>query len=90
MSENDVNWLLLLLGPSGAVGFYWGMYRYYRNTDKSHRFEHETAVQAQPVTGSDVRVGTNNGTQESAISGENAGQYRTRVRRISTARGQPE
>lgn len=44
---------LLLLGPAGAVGLYWMLYRYYRNTDKSHAFERETLVEAQPVTGAE-------------------------------------
>ena len=47
------------------------LYRYYRNTDKSHAFERETKVEAKPVTGSDVKIGTNNGTQESRIAGDN-------------------
>ena len=44
---------ILLLGPAGATGLYWLLYRYYSHTDTSHDFEHETAVVAQPVTGSD-------------------------------------
>lgn len=74
---------LLALGPAGAAGLYWGLYRYYRNTDKSHAFEHETTVKAQPVTGSDYKVGTNNGTRESRIRGDNLRSYRQRVRRIN-------
>ena len=80
---------LLALGPAGAVGLYWALYRYYRNTDKSHAFEHETAVKAQPVTGSDRKVGTNNGTRESRIRGGNLRDYRSRVRRIETGKGPP-
>ena len=49
---------ILLVGPAGATGLYWFLYRYYRNTDKSHDFEHETAVVAKPVTGSDERSGS--------------------------------
>jgi hypothetical protein len=70
---------LLLLGPAGATGLYWALYRYYRNTDKSHAFERETRVEAKPVTGADHKVGTNNGTQESRIRGENGRDYRRRV-----------
>ena len=80
--EGDNSLLILALGPAGAVGLYWALYRYYRNTDKSHAFEHETTVNAKPVTGSDAKVGTNNGTRESRIRGDNLRNYRARVERI--------
>jgi hypothetical protein len=80
--NDDSGLALLLLGPAGAVGLYWFLYRYYRNTDKSQAFEHETKVDAKPVTGSDSKVGTNNGTQESRIKGDNVDSYRGRVARI--------
>ena len=73
---------MLLIGPAGGIGLYWALYRYYRNTDESHAFERETKVNAKPVTGSDVKVGTNNGTRESSIRGNNVRDYRTRVGRI--------
>lgn len=79
MSDNSALWLLL--GPAGATGFYWAMYRYYRNTDKSHAFERETRVQAQPVAGSDRKVDTIIGTREPRIRGDNVHDYRQRVRR---------
>lgn len=85
---SDENSLALLaLGPAGAAGFYWALYRYYRNTDKSHAFERETLVDAKPVTGSDQKVGTNNGTQEVRIKGDNVGAYRRRVERIREGGG---
>ncbi len=58
------------------------LYRYYRNTDKSHSFEHETAVEAKPVTGSDEKVDKVTGTRETRIRGDNVHAYRTRVQRI--------
>lgn len=70
---------LLLLGPAGGAGLYWALYRYYRNTDKSHAFERETKIDAKPVTGSDRQIGTNNGTRESSIRGNNVSEYRQRV-----------
>ena len=79
MSDNSALWLLL--GPAGATGFYWALYRYYRNTDKSHAFERETRVEAQPVTGSDRKVDTIIGTREPRIRGDNVHDYRQRVRR---------
>ncbi len=75
---------ILLLGPAGAAGLYWALYRYYRNTDKSHDFEHETAVVAKPVTGfeADEKVDEVKGTRESRIHGDNVSAYRQRVHRI--------
>lgn len=81
MSDDSGLWLLAI-GPAGATALYWALYRYYRNTDKSHAFERETAVEAQPVTGSDEKVGENNGTRETNISGNNVSAYRTRVERV--------
>lgn len=81
MSDDSGLWLLAI-GPAGATALYWALYRYYRNTDKSHAFERETAVEAQPITGSDEKIGENNGTQATSISGDNASAYRTRVQRV--------
>jgi len=81
MSDDNGLWLLAI-GPAGATALYWALYRYYRNTDKSHAFERETAVEAQPVTGSDEKIDENNGTQETSISGNNVSAYRTRVQRV--------
>ena len=72
---------LLLLGPAGATALYWGLYRYYRNTDKSHAFERETLVDNKGVTGSDGKVDEIKGTQETRIRGDNVHAYRQRVRR---------
>jgi len=82
MSDDSGLWLLLA-GPASATALYWALYRYYRNTDKSHAFERETTVVAKPVTGSDQRVDTNNGTQETRIRGDNVREYRKRVVRSS-------
>jgi hypothetical protein len=82
LSHHDNGLWLLLLGPGGATGLYWMLYRYYRNTDKSHDFEHETAVDAKPVTGSDAKIGEVEGTQETQIRGNNVAAYRDRVRRV--------
>ena len=81
MSEDSGLWLLLA-GPAGAAGLYWALYRYYRNTDKSHAFEHETAVEAKPVTGSDQKFDEVIGTQKSRIPDDNVRAYRKRVQRI--------
>jgi len=80
--SDDSNLWLLALGPAGASALYWALYRYYRNTDKSHDFEHETKVEAKPATGSDKKVGEVEGTQETRIRGDNVRAYRERVRRM--------
>ncbi len=81
MSDDSGLWLLLI-GPAGATALYWTLYRYYRNTDKSHAFERETKVESQPVTGTDVKVDEITGTQQRRIDGDNVGDYRVRVRRM--------
>ncbi len=86
MSDDGGLWLLLM-GPAGATGLYWMLYRHYRNTDKSHGFEHETAVVAKPVTGSEHKVDRVTGTQKSRISGDNVSAYRKRVQRVQADSG---
>lgn len=86
MSDDNGLWLLAI-GPTGAAALYWALYRYYRNTDKSHAFERETVVEAQPVMGSDEKIGENNGTREANISGNNVSAYRTRVERVRDEAG---
>jgi hypothetical protein len=81
MSDDGGLWLLAL-GPAGATALYWALYRYYRNTDKSHAFERETKVEAQPVTGSDGKVDEVIGTRETRIRGDNVRAYRQRVQRV--------
>ena len=80
--SDDGGLAILLLGPAGGTGLYWLLYRYYRNTDKSHAFERETTVEAQPVTGSDQKIGEVTGTRETEIDGNNVQAYRKRVKRI--------
>ena len=80
--SDDGGLALLLLGPAGGAGLYWMLYRYYRNTDKSHAFERETVIEAMPVTGSDHKVDEVKGTRETEIRGNNVGEYRRRVERV--------
>lgn len=79
--DNDAILIVLALGPVSAVGFYWAMVRHYRNTDKSHAFEHETAVEVLALTGSeaDRKVDEIRGTRSMRIAGDNAGNHRQRV-----------
>lgn len=82
-TDSDGMWALLLLGPAGAAAVYWGLYRYYRNTDKSHDFEKETLIEAQPVTGQDRKVDEVRGTKRTEIKGNNVSRHRTRVQRLN-------
>ena len=81
MSDDGGIWLLAL-GPAGGTALYWAIYRYYRNTDKSHAFERETTINAKPVTGAEHKVDTVTGTQKSRIPGDNVAAYRQRVERL--------
>ena len=77
MSEADGLWWLLA-GPAAGLALYGGLYRHYRNTDKSHAFEHETQIHAQPLKGSDVLVDHVQGTQRRRMDGDNVSAYRQR------------
>ncbi len=81
MSDNNGLWLLLA-GPAGATALYWGLYRYYRNTDKSHAYERDTLIAAQPVSGSQEKVDHISRTRDSDIDGDNSSNHRERVRRM--------
>lgn len=82
--DNDSILAILAIGPAGAAGLYWMLYRYYRNSDKSHFFERETHIQAQPVTGAehDRKVSQVRGTRETRIRGDNVADFRRRVQRF--------
>lgn len=80
-SNSGPAWLLVL-GPAAGGGFYYGWWRYYRNTDKSHSFERETRVAAQPITGREAKVDEVRGTKRSSIDGANHGNHRQRVQRL--------
>lgn len=79
--DGDSPLWLLLFGPAGAAGVYYGLWHYYRNATKSHAFEHETRVVAEPITGSDRKVNEIKGTQRTAIEGDNRDDHRERVQR---------
>jgi len=79
--DADTTLFLLALGPASAFGFYWAMQRHYRNTDKSHAFEHETAVEVLALTGAEVdrKVDELRGTGSPRIQADNVGNHRQRV-----------
>jgi hypothetical protein len=80
-SSNGSGWILLA-GPAGAAGTYWALYQYYRNTNKSHDFEHDTVIESQLITGGEQQVDRVQGTQRTTINGDNVSNYRQRVRRV--------
>lgn len=80
-SEGGSGWLLLA-GPVAGGGLYFLIFRYYRNTNKSHSFEQEAKIASQPVTGSDAKIDELRGTQRSSIPGNNVRRYRDRVQRV--------
>jgi hypothetical protein len=81
-SQDGGSLWLLAIGPAGGAGLYWLLYRFYRNTDKSHSYERETHITAGPVTGDDTKVDEIKGTKKTAISGRNEQQFRKRVQRV--------
>lgn len=73
---------LLAAGPAGAVGTWWAIWRYYRNTDKSHQFERDTIIESQPVQGDEDKVDHISRTRDKDIDGDNSSKHRERVRRV--------
>ncbi|MCR1782474.1 hypothetical protein KVF89_08010 [Nocardioides carbamazepini] len=82
MASDDGAVWLLAAGPAGGVATYWAFYRYYRNTDKSHEFERDTIIEAQPPQGGEEKVDHIARTRSSGIDGDNGDDYRKRVQRV--------
>jgi hypothetical protein len=82
--DGDAMLFRLALGPASAAGFYWAIYRHYRNTDKSHACERETAVEVLALGGveSDHKVDEIRGTRERRVRGDNVDKHRERVGRM--------
>jgi len=78
--DSGAGWLLLI-GPLGGGALYFWGFRYYRNTHRSHGYEHETRIEAQPVTGDDEKVREIKGTRQPYIDGDNRSNHRKRVQR---------
>ena len=73
---------LLAAGPAGAAATYWSLYRYYRNNDKSHAYERDTLIEAQPVQGEKERIDHISKTRDSDIDGDNSTEHRERIERL--------
>jgi hypothetical protein len=74
---------LLAGGPAAGGGMYFGLWRFYRNTHRSHGFERETKVAAQQITGGERKVDEITGTSSSSVDGNNISDHRERVQRVS-------
>ncbi|HXH78562.1 hypothetical protein [Nocardioides sp.] len=81
-SDDDGLVWLLAAGPAGAAATYWALYRYYRNNDKSHAFERDTLIEAQPVQSQEEKINHISRTRDSDIDGDNSEQHRKRVERL--------
>ena len=82
VSSDDPPVWLLAAGPAGAVATYWALFRYYRNTDKSHAYERDTIIDAQPVQGGREKIDHISKTRRSGIDGDNSRDHRRRVQRL--------
>ena len=82
-TDDGVPGWLLLAGPATAIATYTMLYRFYRNTDKSHQFERDTIITSKPVTGADAKIDEVRGTRRSEIQGDNVHQHRQRVQRVA-------
>lgn len=71
-SSSDNTLYLLLLGPIAAVGFYTMTFLRYRNTDKRHNYEHETASELVDLQGFDRLVKQIRDTEAKRINGDNS------------------
>ena len=83
MASDGVPAWILAAGPAGGAATYWALYRYYRNTDKSHAYERDTLIAAQPVTGHQAKVDHISRTRDSDIDGDNSSKHRQRVQRLT-------
>lgn len=81
-SSFEIGPWILLAGPVAGAAVYWLLFQFYRNTNKSHKYEHETRIDSKPPTGSDTKVRSIRKTRESRTSGANGSRHRQRVRRM--------
>jgi hypothetical protein len=83
LASSDDLWWLIFAGPLAGSALYSALFLYYRNTDKSHQFEKTTRIEAQPVTGNDVKIDEVHRTQRENINGDNRSDHRERVQRVT-------
>ena len=83
MASDGVPAWILAAGPAGGAATYWALFRYYRNTDKSHAYERDTLIAAKPVQGNQEKVDHISRTRDSDIDGDNSSNHRERVQRLT-------
>ena len=83
MASDGVPAWILAAGPAGGAATYWALFRYYRNTDKSHAYERDTLIAAKPVQGSQQKIDHISRTRDSDIDGDNSSKHRERVNRLT-------
>ena len=83
MASDGVPAWILAAGPAGGAATYWALFRYYRNTDKSHAYERDTLIAAKPVQGNQEKVDHISRTRDSDIDGDNSSKHRERVQRLT-------
>lgn len=71
-----------VIGPMVFFLVYLGIYRYYRNTDKSHDFERQTVVESFDMRAFDEFAQRRTGLRNAEIEGRNEDAPRERVRRF--------
>lgn len=76
--------LLWLLGPAAGIGFYVLTFLRYRNANKRHAYERETASDVHNLRTHDAVVNRVRGTRSSRISGANHSNPRARLGRGTT------
>ena len=70
-SDEGGAWLWLI-GPVGGLGFFMWVFLRYRNTDKRHAFERETATELLDLRTYDQQTGEVKGVENSSIPGRNS------------------
>lgn len=65
-----------------AGGFYYAMYRRYRNHDKHYQYEQNTDIKVFNMQQSDVKIDSVRGVSNKKIKGDNSNSHRTRVQRF--------
>lgn len=82
-SSFEVGPAILLAGPIVGGLMYWLIFQFYRNTNKSHKYEHETLIESQPPTGNDLKIRSIHKTTNATTSQANGTEHRRRVQRLS-------
>lgn len=80
-TDNGLFPWILAAGPVGGAATYWALFRYYRNTDKSHHYERDTIIETQPIRGTDEWEKKIFRTRDAFTKGRNDEDHRARVQR---------